>query len=63
MTAENRIRVYDTATGTLVQSLKGHKDVVFAITFAYDGKRFASSSADKQVIIWNNKMEAILKYS
>ena len=61
--AGNRVCVYDATDGTLVQPLKGHKDVVYCVTYAKDGKRFASGSADKSVIIWTNKMEGILKYT
>ncbi|XP_023209528.1 intraflagellar transport protein 122 homolog [Centruroides sculpturatus] len=58
-----RVLVYDTNDGSLVQALKGHKDVVYAVCYSKDGKRFASGSADKQVIIWTSKLEGILKYS
>ncbi|NXP55086.1 IF122 protein, partial [Heliornis fulica] len=55
--------VYDTSDGTLVQPLKGHKDTVYCVAYAKDGKRFASGSADKSVIIWTSKLEGILKYT
>ncbi|XP_014675394.1 PREDICTED: intraflagellar transport protein 122 homolog [Priapulus caudatus] len=61
--AGTRVLVYDTNDGTLIQPLKAHKDVVYAVAYAKDGKRFASGSADKSVIIWTNKLEGILKYS
>ena len=61
--AGNRVLVYDTNDGTLIQPLKGHKDTVYCVCYAKDGKRFASGSADKSVIIWTNKMEGILKYT
>jgi len=61
--AGNRVLVYDTADGALVQPLKGHKDTVYCVAYAKDGKRFASGSADKSVIIWTNKLEGILKYA
>ncbi|KAJ3139735.1 hypothetical protein HK101_003620, partial [Irineochytrium annulatum] len=57
------VLVYDVAEGDLVQSLKAHKDTVYAVDYSADGTRFASGGADKQVIIWNSKMEGILKYS
>lgn len=41
----------------------GHKDTVYCVAYAKDGKRFASGSADKCVIIWTNKLDGILKYS
>ncbi|XP_078340376.1 intraflagellar transport protein 122 homolog isoform X6 [Crassostrea virginica] len=61
--AGNRVLVYDTNDGTLIQSLKGHKDTVYCVCYAKDGKRFASGSADKGVIIWTSKLEGILKYT
>ncbi|XP_064012187.1 intraflagellar transport protein 122 homolog isoform X2 [Pogoniulus pusillus] len=56
-------KVYDTSDGTLIQPLKGHKDTVYCVAYAKDGKRFASGSADKSVIIWTSKLEGILKYT
>uniref|UniRef100_A0A452ICL5 Intraflagellar transport protein 122 homolog n=1 Tax=Gopherus agassizii TaxID=38772 RepID=A0A452ICL5_9SAUR len=61
--AGNRLLVYDTSDGTLIQPLKGHKDTVYCVAYAKDGKRFASGSADKSVIIWTSKLEGILKYT
>lgn len=61
--ADVRVYVYNGSDGSLVQALKGHRDNVLAVAYAHDGKRFASGSADKQVIIWTSKMEGILKYS
>lgn len=61
--AGQRVLVYDTSDGSLIQPLKGHKDTVYCVAYARDGKRFASGGADKCVIIWTNKLEGILKYS
>lgn len=61
--AGNRVLVYDANDGTMVQPLKGHKETVYCVAYAKDGKRFASGSADKSVIIWTNKLEGILKYT
>ena len=47
----------------LLSSIPGHKDTVYCVAYAKDGKRFASGSADKCVIIWTNKLEGILKYT
>ncbi|XP_049608831.1 intraflagellar transport protein 122 homolog [Syngnathus scovelli] len=57
------VLVYDTTDGTIIQPLKGHKDVVYCVAYAKDGKRFASGSADKSIIIWTSKLEGILKYT
>jgi len=40
-----------------------HKDTVYAVAYAKDGRRFASGGADKTVIIWTSKLDAVLKYS
>ncbi|XP_034446524.1 intraflagellar transport protein 122 homolog isoform X2 [Hippoglossus hippoglossus] len=57
-----RVLVYD-ADGAIIQPLKGHKDIVYCVAYAKDGKRFASGSADKSIIIWTSKLEGILKYT
>ncbi|CAD7929537.1 unnamed protein product [Amoebophrya sp. A120] len=59
----NRVLVYDTVDGDLLHSLKGHKDTVYCVCYAKNGKKFASGGADKQVIIWTHKAEGILKYN
>ncbi|KAJ3025722.1 UNVERIFIED_CONTAM: hypothetical protein HDU68_006772 [Siphonaria sp. JEL0065] len=61
--AGTEVLVYDVAEGELIQSLKAHKDNVYAVDYSADGTRFASGGADKQVVIWSSKMEGILKYS
>ncbi|XP_029363234.1 intraflagellar transport protein 122 homolog isoform X1 [Echeneis naucrates] len=61
--AGHRVLVWDAADGSLIQPLKGHKDIVYCVAYAKDGKRFASGSADKSIIIWTSKLEGILKYT
>uniref|UniRef100_A0A6P3UIJ5 Intraflagellar transport protein 122 homolog n=1 Tax=Bombus terrestris TaxID=30195 RepID=A0A6P3UIJ5_BOMTE len=61
--AGQQVLVYETNEGTLIQPLKGHKDIVYCVCYARDGKKFASGSADKSVIIWTSRLEGILKYS
>ncbi|KAL0279839.1 UNVERIFIED_CONTAM: hypothetical protein PYX00_001315 [Menopon gallinae] len=58
-----KILVYDVGDGALIQPLKGHKENVYCLCYARDGKKFASGSADKTVIIWTSKLEGILKYT
>lgn len=55
--------MYEPNEGTLLQSLTGHKDTVYCVAYASDGKKFASGGADKCVILWSNKLEGLLKYS
>ena len=61
--ANHDIHIYGAKDRLLINSLKGHKDVVTSISYSKDGKRFASASADKHVIIWTNKLEGVLKFS
>ncbi|KAL4717436.1 hypothetical protein ACJJTC_000585, partial [Scirpophaga incertulas] len=61
--AGEKVMVYDPRDGSLVQLLQAHKGAVHAVTYCLDGSKFASGSADKNVIIWTSKMEGILKYS
>ncbi|CAI9719013.1 transport 122 homolog isoform X1 [Octopus vulgaris] len=58
-----KVLVYNTADGNLIQPLKGHKDKVYCVDYAKDGQRFASGSADKCVIIWTSKLDGILKFN
>ncbi|KAJ3351285.1 hypothetical protein HDU83_009012 [Entophlyctis luteolus] len=61
--AGSEVLVYDMPEGELLQSLKAHKDNVYAVDYSADGSRFATGGADKQVIIWSCNLEGILKYS
>jgi len=61
--AGNKVHVYESAVGNLLKSLKGHKDTVYCVAYAKDGKRFASGSADKCVIIWSEDFVGELKYA
>ncbi|OQR67328.1 intraflagellar transport protein-like [Tropilaelaps mercedesae] len=61
--AGSKVLVYNTDSGQLIDALKGHKDLVYCLSYASDGQRFASGGADKMVIIWTPQLEGILKYS
>ena len=56
-------QVYASADGDLVKSLKGHKDLVYCVAYAKNGKLFASGGADKTVIIWGEDLEGLVKFS
>ncbi|CAM9229049.1 unnamed protein product [Ascophyllum nodosum] len=60
---ENRVLVYDSTNGELLHSLRGHKDTVYTVNYAKDGKHFASGGADRTVIIWTSNAEGVLKYT
>ncbi|NXV77562.1 IF122 protein, partial [Atlantisia rogersi] len=55
--------VYDTSDGTLIQPLKGHKDTVYCVAYAKDGKYHSGLCWAGFVIIWTSKLEGILKYT
>uniref|UniRef100_A0A1A9X527 Intraflagellar transport protein 122 homolog n=1 Tax=Glossina brevipalpis TaxID=37001 RepID=A0A1A9X527_9MUSC len=61
--AGERVLVYDSKDGTLLNTLKAHKDVAYCVAYARDGKKFATGGADKTVIVWSSQLEGLLKYS
>ncbi|XP_055378562.1 intraflagellar transport protein 122 homolog [Condylostylus longicornis] len=61
--AGDKVLIYNPNDGTLLETLKAHKDKVYCTSYAKDGKKFATGGADKSVIIWTSKFEGLLKYS
>ncbi len=59
----NRVLVYEPNEGILLDALGAHKDTVYCVGYAKDGKKFASGSADKSVIVWMNMKDGLLKYT
>jgi hypothetical protein len=55
-------QVYASADGALVKTLKGHRDLVYCLAYAKSGALFASGGADKNVIVWNDKLEGIIQF-
>lgn len=51
--AEQRIRIYDLASGNLVQLLAGHTGKVVALAFSPDGRRLVSGSQDRTALLWD----------
>jgi WD40 repeat protein len=49
-TAQSNFGGYD---GKELETLKGHSDGVFGVTFSPDGKLIASASQDRTAILWN----------
>lgn len=41
----------------------GHKENILCIACSKDGKRFATGSSDKSVVIWRSNFTPELKYS
>jgi WD40 repeat protein/serine/threonine protein kinase/DNA-directed RNA polymerase subunit RPC12/RpoP len=57
---ENSAIISEIATGKELMNLKGHTGKVLAVTFAPDGKRVATGSADKTAKIWDVKTGRII---
>jgi len=47
------VRIWDTASGALVERLKGHKDSVYSVAFSPDGRGLVSGSLDKSLKYWD----------
>lgn len=60
--AGSEILVYDATEGGLLKAIKAHKETVISLAPLLGGG-FASGGADKQVIIWSQSFQGILKYS
>ncbi len=50
---DHMVRIWDAATGTLLDKLKGHKDSVYSVVFSPDGKFLVSGSLDKTLKMWD----------
>lgn len=59
--ADNEIKLWDSSTGELLQTLKGHTAKVHSISFSPDGQLMASSSEDGTIRIWNVKTYSLLR--
>ncbi|KAJ7882806.1 chromatin associated protein [Mycena olivaceomarginata] len=47
------VRIWNVVTGTLVDSLRGHRDSVYSVVFTPDGKGVVSGSLDKTLKYWD----------
>lgn len=57
------VLVYRSECGTLLKTLKGHKESCLRVKFSTDGSYFASGGADNSVIVWKSgSFDGVLKY-
>ncbi len=50
--ADRAVRLYDAESGALVQTLKGHRDVITACLFSPTDERLVTISQDRTVRVW-----------
>ena len=54
------IKVWDTETGDIIHTFKGHKEGINDIAWSCDSEFLASASDDKSIIIWSLEMVSSL---
>lgn len=47
------IKLWDSATGKEIRTLKDHIDAIYALAYTPDGKQLISGAADRTVKVWN----------
>jgi tetratricopeptide (TPR) repeat protein len=50
--ADQTVRMWDSATGKELSALKGHAGTVFSLAFSPDGQRLASTNDDGSIHLW-----------
>jgi len=50
---DQTVWLWDTATGALLQTLKGHSEYVGSVAFSPDSKQVVSGSDDQTVQLWD----------
>jgi WD40 repeat protein/serine/threonine protein kinase len=50
---EHTAKIWDSASGELVQTLRGHDDIVTAIAFSPNNRQVMTASADRSIRLWD----------
>ena len=59
----DRVMIYDAHSGEMIDSKRAHRGVVYCLAYSKDGQRWASGSADRNVVVWSAEGVGLLKYS
>ncbi|MEW6156142.1 MAG: c-type cytochrome domain-containing protein [Verrucomicrobiota bacterium] len=55
------VRQWKTSDGTLIRTMEGHSDAIYALALSPDGKMLATGSYDQKIQLWNPENGQLLK--
>jgi WD40 repeat protein len=61
--ADQSVKIWDVETGKVKQSYSSHADEVRCVSFAPDGKSFASGGRDRQACVYELDREAVVPFA
>jgi WD40 repeat protein len=59
--ADNTVKLWDAASGSLLRTFQGHSNEVASVAFSPDGRQVLSGSADKTLKLWDAASGALLR--
>jgi WD40 repeat protein len=57
---DNKIKIWDGATGELLKTLEGHSGEVSSVAWNYEGSKILSGSSDRTIRIWDGRTGELL---